>query len=417
MIDVVPLPLKQRAKPKPPITWLTGALLDGKGRPLPVLANAMLALRAALELAETVAFDEMLRAPMLTAELPVINVDNVHIDNAPFPRPVRDTDVSMIQEWLQQAGLEKIGKDTVHQAVDLRAQERGFHPVRDYLSALEWDGVGRIDEWLSTYVGADPTPYHAGIGAMFIIAMVARIFEPGCKCDYAMILEGPQGARKSTASAILGGEWFSDSLPDVTAGKDVAQHIRGKWLLEIAELSAMSRAEAESLKAFISRPVERYRPSYGRKEVIEPRQCVFIGTTNKSTYLRDETGGRRFWPVKVGMIDTDSLARDRDQLFAEAVHAYRAGRQWWPDDAFEREHIAPEQETRFEEDAWEEIIKREITARDRVTVVGIARDALQLDTPKIGTAEQRRIGAILQRLGWKQVRDWRGRGYIPNHAA
>ena len=325
--------------------WVALLVRDGNGKPIPILANAMVALRNAPEVASAFTFDEMLRACILERPLPSTNID--YVTDMPEPRPLRDTDVSQLQEWLQHQGLPKIGRETVYQAVELRARERSFHPVRDYLCSLKWDGRERLPNWLTRYLGADETPYQCGIGPMFIVGMVARICQPGCKCDYMLVLEGPQGVRKSTACAILGSQWFSDNLPDVMQGKDVAQHLRGKWLIEIAELSAMSRAEDAALKAFVSRPVERYRPSYGRAEVIEPRQCVFVGTTNKSTYLRDETGGRRFWPVKVGNIDTDALAQDRDQLFAEAFAKYRAGAKWWPDGGFEAEHIRPQQDARF----------------------------------------------------------------------
>jgi len=164
-------------------------------------------------------------------------------------------------------------------------------------------------------------------------------------------------------------------------------------------MSALDKAENAALKAFLTRVEERYRPSYGRKEVIEPRQCVFIGTTNKSAYLRDETGARRFWPIKVGSIDTDALAVDRDQLFAEAVVRYRQGARWWPDDEFEREHIKPQQDARYEEDAWEQRISQFLEDRDRVTVTEVGQECLFMEVARIGTADQRRITAVLHRLG------------------
>jgi predicted P-loop ATPase len=156
--------------------------------------------------------------------------------------------------------------------------------------------------------------------------------------------------------------------------------------------------------------VEQYRPSYGRKDVFEKRQCVFVGTTNRDTYLRDETGGRRFWPTMTGVIDVDALARDRDQLFAEAVVRFHAGARWWADKDFERNHIMPEQAARYEADVWEENISVYLETQNKVLISQVAREALGIETPRIGTAEQRRIGAALQQLGWKrQSKDWKGK--------
>lgn len=373
--------------------WLSDCLGEPGKEPLPILANVMIGLRA--EWPNHFAFDEMLCAPVLMK--PLEPADSFS------PRPVNDVDVGKVQEQLQHLGLRRITKDVVHQAVDMRAHDLKFHPVRDYLNGLIWDGTERVERLFPNYFGTSDDSYSRHLGRMFSVSLVARIFDPGCKADHLPIIEGAQGTLKSTACRILGGRWFSDSLPDISAGKDVSQHLRGKWLIEVAELHAMSRAEVTLLKAFITRQVERYRPSYGRKEVIEPRQCAFIGTTNKEVYLRDATGGRRFWPVKAGRIAIDCLNNDRDQLFAEAVSLYRGGARWWPDKEFEQTHILPEQEARFEADVWEEPLGRYLDGAQKVTIGQVAREALHMETARIGTTDQRRIADILYILGWRRL--------------
>jgi len=394
-----------REKKQKRAKWLDRCLKTETGKPLPNLANALIGLRA--EFPDTFAWDEMASVTMLMR--PVDELKNDFM-----PRPCTDVDVGVVQERLQHLGLGRLSKDVTHQAVDIRAAECCFHPVRDYLNNLKWDGTARISTLFAAYFGASTTDYAAAISAMFMVGMVARIYEPGCKADHMVVLEGAQGTLKSTACRILGGDFFSDNLPDVSAGKDVSQHIRGKWLIEVSEMHAMGRVETTLLKAFITRQVERYRPSYGRKEVVERRQCIFIGTTNKSTYLRDETGGRRFWPIKAGKIDVKDLALDRDQLFAEAVHSYRNGAPWWPDKDFERQHIAPEQAARYEADVWEENIATYLKTNTKVTVGQIAKEALHIETPRLGRAEQNRIIAAMERLSWRRElpagqTDWQGK--------
>jgi Virulence-associated protein E-like domain/Bifunctional DNA primase/polymerase, N-terminal len=267
--------------------WLDACLKSDTGKPLPVIANALAILRLDATASDLLAYDEMLRAVMLMH--PIGDPKGGDFK----PRPAADADIMELAEWMQKAGLSRISRTVVGDAVEVRARELAFHPVRDYLGALQWDGQPRVEGWLISKLGAEKTLYIQAVGKMFLIAMVARIFDPGCKADYMIVLEGPQGQLKSMACQVLAGNWFSDNLPDITAGKDASQHLRGKWLIEVAEMHAYSKAETSLLKMFITRTIERYRPSYGRFEVIEPRQCVFIGTTNKDTYLRDRRADGR----------------------------------------------------------------------------------------------------------------------------
>ena len=322
----------------------------------------------------------------------------------PEGRAVRDADVVTIQKGLQRidfADMERIGKDVVFDAMMDVARQNSFHPIHDYLNGLQWDGIPRVGNWLTTYLGVEQTPYTQGIGEMFLISMPARVFNPGCKADYCLVLEGPQGIRKSTACRALGDPWFSDDLPDVTT-KDASQHLRGKWLIEVSEMSAMSKADSEDLKKFLTRAVEQYRPPFGRLEVREPRQCIFVGTTNKAQYLRDETGARRFWPVRCGVIDIPRLQADRDQLFAEAVVLLKAGRSHFPTPEFEREHIETEQAARYETDAWQDVIATWLLHKPDAAVGEIAGGALDIEKGKLSRAEQNRIMAVLERLGWQR---------------
>jgi predicted P-loop ATPase len=374
-----------------PAPWFQLCQMDGN-KAVPNLANACIALENSNEYAGVFSYDEMLCVPLMTQSDPL---------------PVGDDQVVAIQKWMQDEDIRRIGKATVRDAIVYEAKKRRFHPVRNWLNSLQWDGLRRLETFGPVYLGCIDTPYVRAVCEMFLISMVARIFEPGCKVDHMLILEGPQGRLKSTVCSVLSGEeYFTDDLPDHLGDKDTKLHMRGKWLIEVSEMHAFNRAESTALKSFLTRRTEQYRPPYGGMEVTEPRQCVFIGTSNKDAYLRDETGGRRFWPIKCIEIDLPLLVGDRDQIFAEAVALYRNGTHWWPDRKFEEEHIKPEQDKRYEDDAWGDPLREWPAAQgvSEFTMAEISFGALGLERARLGMIEQKRIAAILQMDGWKKVK-------------
>jgi predicted P-loop ATPase len=224
----------------------------------------------------------------------------------------------------------------VGRAIQAAARKNGFHPLRTLLDdelEPQWDGQLRIDQWMITYLHAPDTPYARAIGRRFLISAVARIFDPGCKVDHMLVLEGPQGQGKSKAVRALAirDEWYADRLSD-PGSKDAAMETAGAWLIEVAEMHALHRATASASKASLTRQSERYRPPHGKHLTKHRRQCVFVGTINPpgTGYLEDSTGSRRIWPVECqGIIDIEGLIRDRNQLWAEAVVRYKAGDVWW----------------------------------------------------------------------------------------
>lgn len=416
--NVTPFPQHRRRRtppPPPPGGWPDWyqSLRRDNGRVIPDVANVLHVLRRDPRLVECFAFDEMLYASVLERATPFVPGGRAGKDP---PKAIEDNDIVRLQEWLQHMGLPRIGRETVGSAVELRASERPFHPIRDYLDAVEWDGEPRAATMLATYFGAvGPPEYLALIGTMFMTAMVARVYWPGCKCDYMLVLEGGQGTMKSLACETLAGAaYFSDDLGDLS-GKDAKQHLQGKWLIEESELANFTRASTETLKAFLSRTHEKYRPPYGKTQIDVPRQCVFIGTTNRGDYNKDETGARRLWPVAIaGRIDVEALKRDRDQLFAEAVRAYRSGVRWWPDPALEAEIIKPEQESRRFVDAWEPVIAEFLrtTLLTKMTVAEVAQGALKLETAKIAPRDHLRVISCMSLVGWRKDPKRTNKGYV-----
>lgn len=312
-------------------------------------------------------------------------------------------DDSRTAMWLAKTQGFTPSSGIVAETVEVMAREASFHPVRQYLGSLKWDGTPRIGEWMTDLLGAPGNEYTRLVARFFLIGMVKRVMEPGCKFDYCLVLEGRQGMFKSSALRVLGGDWFKDTDIDLS-NKDSMTALQGAWLYEIAEMDSLSRAEASKQKSFLSRQVDEFRPVYGRREVRLPRQVVFAGTTNSWEWNKDPTGGRRFWPIEVTEVDLAGIRDLRDQLFAEALVEYRAGAPCYPDRDQQRDLFDPEQLARQQSEGYVDALHDWVYSRTAdFSMAEAVRDGLQMDYSKLTRDVQTRVGNALKALGCIRV--------------
>ena len=311
-------------------------------------------------------------------------------------------DIELTVYVQRETGLHRMGRDIVGQAVITVAHKHEANCVREWMDGLRHDGVQRMESFFADCLDAEASEYTSAASRNFWISMVARVYKPGCKVDNMVVLEGDQGVGKSSSLRIIGGDYFAEQHESATNPKAFAEILQGKLLVEISEMDAFSRVEVSRVKQTISCQADRYRASYGRHAVDHPRQCVFVGTTNKQDWNRDDTGARRFWPVACGSnIRLDLVEANRDQLFAEAVARYKAGEPHW--------HMPPEatrqqQEARYQGDPWMEKVADILKGESKVTTSHIF-DKLDIPIKQRTRADEIRIGKCLGVLKWKRNRD------------
>ncbi len=371
-------------------------------------ANITEALTALPELQGLVVYDEF----------------NQQIDKTRVPvfggeaGPWVSADDTRLAVWLQRRKL-SVTPAQVADTVNAEAHNHKVNPVRDYLLGLKWDGTGRADTWAARLLGAvsktGSETYVSAVGAKWLISAVARALEPGCKVDHMLILEGPQGIGKSTAISMLcpNQDWHTSDFQ--TLDKEASQNLRGKWVLEFSELQVLSRYQAETAKAFLSRQVDHYRAPYARRAEDYPRRCVFIGSTNADAYFTDETGNRRYWPITCTLINLAGIVEERDQLWAEAVVRYQSGEKWWLD-AAQTDEAKAEQADREVRDEWLPLIEQFLYGRDRTFSGEIFEQVLKIDVGRWTPAESKRVGRCMAQLGWKnqvvRINGQARRGYV-----
>lgn len=313
--------IDKEAKQEKPDAWKSKLQYGDRGGLQQSINNAMTCLRHDPKLKGVVAENMFTRRRVMVKSSPWREVTK--------PDLWRDSDDSTLRWYLERNyGLTK--REAIADALSTVAMENAYHPVRQYLDRLTWDGTDRIDTLLIDYCGADDTPYVRAVSRKWILAAVSRIREPGCKFDEMLVLVGGQGMGKSTFFSRLAkrAEWFSDSITRIEGTKETMEQLSGKWIIEMGEMTGMKKAETEAVKAFLSKNEDSYRPAFARYVDNFPRQCVFGGTSNRDDFLQDPTGGRRWWPVNVKDMRrmwAEMTPEVVDQIWAEADAAYSLG--------------------------------------------------------------------------------------------
>lgn len=318
-----------------------------------------------------------------------------------------DQDNLDITGWIQWNGVHA-GPATVYDAMRAVCSANRYNPVHDYLNSLSWDGITRLDTLFIDHAGTPDTPLNQVYSARWFIQAVARVMDPGCQADAMLVLEGPQGLKKSTLLRELFGDmWFTDHLPDLTT-KDALIQLRGVWCVEIGELATLGRAGNAKIKQFLTSRVDRYRDPYGRVVADFPRTSVFAGSVNPgaSGYLTDETGARRFWPLPISKpVDVAAIRELRDQIWAEALARYHANDAWYLDSS-ELDGLAREgQADRYSIDPWQEKIGDYLARREECGLEEVLRGPLnKTDVGEWTQADMNRIARCLSVAGWHKIR-------------